>query len=70
MRNMDGLPEIPICDTRPKMGRKMLWPDKIIAPLKEGTLKRIAAVLLPSESKTDFLREAVENELRRRERGK
>jgi hypothetical protein len=49
-------------------GRKLLWPDKIVAPLKEGTLKRIVAVLLPSESKTDFLREAVERELSRRER--
>lgn len=73
---MDGLPANPICDTRPKMGRKMLWPDKIVAPLKAGTLDRIAAALHPSESKTDFLREAVENELtrrselRKRERGK
>lgn len=66
MRNMDGLPTKPVCDTRPKMGRKMLWPDKIVAPLKAGSLERIAAALRPSESKTDFLREAVENELTRR----
>lgn len=60
----------PICATRPKMGRKMLYPDKIIAPLPGGTLERIAAILKAGESKTDFLRQAVESELRKRERGK
>lgn len=67
---MDGLPANPICVTRPKMGRKMLYPDKIVAPLPAGSLKRVEAVLKPSEDKTDFLREAVEAELKRRERGK
>jgi hypothetical protein len=67
---MDGLPANPICDTRPKMGRKMRYPDKIIAPLPAGSLARIAAVLKPGEDKTDLLREAVEAELKRRERGK
>lgn len=60
----------PICATRPKMGRKMLYPDKIIAPLPKGTLERIVAVLKADESKTDFLRQAVEAELRRRERSR
>lgn len=62
------LTESPICDTRPTVGRKMLWPDKIIAPLPKGTLARIATVLRESETKTDFLREAVEAELKRRAR--
>lgn len=64
---MSVLPENVICVSPRKMGRKMLWPDKIIAPLKAGTLDRIAAALRPSESKTDFLRAAVEAELKRRE---
>jgi hypothetical protein len=67
---MDGLPQNPICDTRPRMGRKMLWPEKMIAALPKGTFARILAVLRPDEDKTDFLREAVEAELKRRERGK
>lgn len=67
---MDGLNANPICDTRPKMGRKMLYPDKIVAPLPAGSLDRIMAVLKPGEDKTDLLREAIEAELKRRERGK
>ena len=46
----------------------MLYPDKIVAPLPKGTKLRIAAVLEEAEDKTDFLRAAVEAELRRRER--
>ena len=62
--------EIPICDKPRRMGRKMLYPDKIIAPLPEGSLKRIVAALSPGEDKTDLLRDAVEAELKRRERTK
>lgn len=58
----------PICDTGRRMGRKMLWPDKILAPLPKGSLARIVAVLKPDEDKTDFLRAAIEAELTRRER--
>jgi hypothetical protein len=67
---MSVLSETPICDTRPKMGRKMLYPDKIIAPLPAGSLDRIKAVLQEGEDKTDLLREAIERELKRRERDK
>ncbi|MHC2016282.1 GIY-YIG nuclease family protein [Methylobacterium sp. CM6247] len=49
-------------------GRPMLWPDKIVAPLPKGSLARMEAVLQPAEDKTDFLRTAVEAELKRRER--
>ncbi len=59
--------EFPICDSRSRMGRKMRYPDKIIAPLPAGSLKRIEAVLAEDEDKTDLLREAVERELKRRE---
>lgn len=51
-------------------GRKMLYPDKIIAPLPAGSLARIAAALKPGEDKTDLLREAVEAELLKREQGR
>ena len=64
---MSGLSANPICVTRRRMGRKMLWPDKIVAPLPAGSLERIVAVLKPDEDKTDFLREAVDRELIRRE---
>ncbi len=57
-----------ICDT-PRVGRKLLYPDKIIAPLPAGSLKRIEAVLQEGEDKTDLLRAAVEAELKRRENG-
>jgi hypothetical protein len=67
---MEALPTNPICATGPKMGRKMLYPDKIVAPLPAGSLDRIMAVLKPGEDKTDLLREAVETELKRRERQK
>jgi hypothetical protein len=50
------------------MGRKMLWPDKIVAPLPAGSLVRMVAALKEGEDKTDFLREAVEDLLKRREK--
>jgi len=65
---MSGLSGNLICVTRPRMGRKMRYPDKIVAPLPAGSLARIAAALKPGEDKTDLLREAVEAELLKRER--
>jgi hypothetical protein len=35
-----------------------------------GTFKRIKTVLSENEDRTDFVREAVERELKRRERGR
>lgn len=67
MRNEAALTKNPICDSRSRMGRKMRYPDKIIAPLPAGWIKRIEAVLTEEEDKTDLLREAVERELKRRE---
>jgi hypothetical protein len=57
-----------VCDTPRRMGRKMLWPDKIVAPLPAGSLVRMVAALKEGEDKTDFLREAVEDLLKRREK--
>lgn len=67
MRNEAALTENHICGSRGRMGRKMRYPDKIIAPLPPGSLDRIKAVLAEDEDKTDLLREAVRRELERRE---
>lgn len=52
------------------VGRKQINHEQMPARLPAGTMARIAAVLRPSESKSDFIRDAIENELRRREREK
>lgn len=57
-----------ICDSPRKMGRKKLWADDMVARFPEGTFERIKAVLVGKEDRTDFVREAVERELKRRER--
>lgn len=48
------------------VGRKQINHEQMPARLPAGTIARIVSVLRPSESKSDFLREAVENELTRR----
>lgn len=48
------------------MGRKKLWSEDMQARFAEGTLKRIESSLNEGETKTDFVREAVEKELKRR----
>lgn len=50
------------------MGRKKQWQEDMQARFPEGTFERIAAVLANGEDRTDFVREAVERELSRRER--
>jgi hypothetical protein len=50
------------------VGRKKRWSEDMQARFPEGTFERIAAVLVGKEDRTDFVREAVERELRRRER--
>ena len=50
------------------MGRKKRWAEDMQARFPEGTFDRIEAVLAEDEDRTDFIREAVERELRRRER--
>ena len=52
------------------VGRKQINHEQMPARLPAGTIARIVAVLRPSESKSDFLREAVEAELKRRERSR
>lgn len=51
------------------MGRKRINDEQAIARFQSGTLDRIANVLSPpNETLADFLREAIERELKRRER--
>ena len=49
------------------MGRKRKWVEDAVARFPEGTFARINAVLGKTEDRTDFIREAVERELARRE---
>lgn len=50
------------------MGRKKRWSEDMQARFAEGTFDRIDAVLAEGEDRTDFVREAVEALLKRRER--
>lgn len=50
------------------MGRTKRWAEDMQARFSEGTFDRIEAVLTGDEDRTDFIREAVERELKRRER--
>lgn len=56
--------------TSVSVGRKKRWSEDMQARFREGTFERIAAVLEGSEDRTDFVREAVERELKRREKSK
>jgi hypothetical protein len=49
------------------MAPKKLWDENMQARFPKGTFRRIKAVLKESEERTDFVREAVERELKRRE---
>jgi hypothetical protein len=55
---------------KPRMGRKLRWPERIMAKFAAGTLDRIAAVLVKGEVRLDFIRGAVDRELERREAGR
>ena len=48
------------------MGRHKLWSEDMQARFPEGTFERIEEVLAEGEDRTDFVREAVERELKRR----
>ena len=51
----------------PSMGRKRRWSEDMQARFKAGTFARIERVLAETEDRTDFVREAVEVLLKRRE---
>ena len=50
------------------MSRAREWHENMTARFPAGTFARIAAVLRQDEDRTDFVREAVERELKRREK--
>lgn len=53
---------------RGKRGRPRLWSEDMVARFAAGTFERIDALLGEDEDRTDFVRAAVERELKRRER--
>ncbi|MGN8119183.1 hypothetical protein [Labrys sp. 22185] len=57
-----------VSDTPSAMGRKKQWAEDMQARFPQGTFARISAVLDDGEDRTDFVRESVERELKRRER--
>lgn len=67
MRN-NSLAEKVICDSPRRMGRPPLWSQNMQARFPAGTFERIEKALREDEDRTDFVREAVQRELERRER--
>jgi hypothetical protein len=57
-----------ISDIASKVGRKKEFTERVLIPLRPGTLDRIGAVLEQDEERTEFVRKAVERECKRRER--
>ncbi|WP_244563695.1 YlcI/YnfO family protein [Ensifer aridi] len=57
-----------VSDMARRMGRKKQWAEDMQARFPEGTFERIAALLEGKEDRTDFVRAAVEREIKRRER--
>jgi hypothetical protein len=66
MRNNSALAQKLICDTPSRVGRTKRWEEDMQARFAKGTFARIAAALGPDEDRTDFVREAVDRELKRR----
>lgn len=52
----------------PGMGRKQINHEQTPARFPEGTLERIDAALDEGEKRSDLIREAVDRELKRRDR--
>jgi hypothetical protein len=67
MRNNEALAQKVVSDSPRRMGRPPLWSENMQARFAAGTFARIAKVLKDREDRTDFIREAVEQELKRRE---
>lgn len=65
---MLGLTELVISGTKRPVGRTKINDEQTPARFPEGTLARIDATLADKEKRSDFIREAVERELKRRER--
>jgi metal-responsive CopG/Arc/MetJ family transcriptional regulator len=48
------------------MGRKKLWAERILVTLAEGVSSRIDGYLTARETRLDFIRAAIDNEISRR----
>ncbi len=68
MRNNSALAKKVVSDTGRSVGRPPLWSENMQARFVAGTFARITKVLREREDRTDFIREAVERELARREK--
>ena len=66
-KKMDSTEKV-VCDIPKRVGRKKRWSEDMQARFPEGTFERIEAVLDDGEDRTDFVREAVEQLLKKRER--
>lgn len=66
---MQALAEKVISDTRLPVGRPKINDEQTPGRFRAGTLARIDAALTDKEKRSDFIREAVERELERREKG-
>lgn len=53
-----------------RVGRRKEWTEQLRLPLAEGTTARIDAVLADDEPRLDMIRQAIEREIKRRERQK
>jgi len=48
------------------VGRKKLWDERILLPLKSDTVEQLDAALRDGETRLDLIRAAIEKELKRR----
>lgn len=67
---MAGLAQKVISDTPAPVGRPRINGEQTPARFRDGTLARIDATLVGNEKRSDFIRDAVERELERREKGR
>jgi hypothetical protein len=51
-----------------RTGRPRQWHEDMMARFSEGTFARMDAVRRPHEARTEFIREAVDRELKRRDK--
>lgn len=65
---MPALTELLISGTKRPVGRIKINDEQTPARFPEGTLARIDVVLAEKEKRSDFIREAVEREIKRREK--
>lgn len=65
---MHGSTQKVVSDIAAPVGRPRINGEQTMARFREGTLDRVKAALVDNEKQSDFIREAVERELSRREK--